>query len=152
MFTHPCFLEFHQVVAMWLLWCFMCFRKILLRCCYSLLLLGRWTLGPVFVYSAAWRVTAGVIVHWKKWQTNEMPLELFYLVLRNCLFRMWSPKTHDCLLHPQNASHATQNPSISSNMSQWTEWFIAIDPDCVKQAEHGRKVFPLFDGFVWTRP
>lgn len=39
-----------------------------------------------------------------------------------------------------------RNPSISPNVSGCAVWLAAIDPDCVNQAVHRRKVFPLFDG------
>ena len=48
----------------------------------------------------------------------------------------------------QKAPITTHTPSFSPNVSQCAVWFMAIDPDCVEQAEHSRKVSPLFAGGV----
>ncbi len=123
--------------------------------CFSLWLLGCWTLGPgsVLVNSAPWRATA---VHWKRGRgiiisSNLMNCPWLIVTPFNSLFPMWPRKILKCKISTlfQNASHAH---SISSKLSQCRVWFIAIDPDCVKQAAHRRKVHPLFVGDVWTRP
>lgn len=46
----------------------------------------------------------------------------------------------------------TQNSVRVQNMSYSAVWFISIDPDCVKQAEHRWEVFLLFASGVWARP
>ena len=89
------------------------------------------------VLSEAWRVTAGVVVHWKvlHWKSTWNALE-----------------THCVICNHRTYANTTRPPGGNSNTSECTVWFIGIDPDCVKQAVHKRKLFPLFVGDVWTGP
>lgn len=73
--------------------------KMLWSGCYPLWLPGCWTLGlgPVFVYSAPWRATAGGVVHWKRGRgiiiSNHLMRcpwnPLLIVTLFNSLFHMW---------------------------------------------------------------
>ena len=86
-------------------------------------LLGCLAVGRGYVFSEPCRVTAGLVVHWKTPWKYQYKLATVI----------------------QNALNATLNPSINSNRPQCILWFIAIDRDCVEQATHQWKLFPLFE-------